>query len=319
MRSFSLLFVLTVAGCSTADPCAEDPTLCKDAGSHDGLGTCLGQCAPNVPTAQAWYPTVLLWTGPADATPPPCPSVLPGASAGFADDKPIVDCPACLCPPSNAPCLLPSLMSANQEACPGGSSATPFNAPKLWDGSCNATNPVSSADSLTVSPPILEIGTARGCNAPALTPNSIKGTTQAQLCSGVLSVDTGTCEDPSRTCAYPDTPGFATCVSNPNTATPCPDGWPDRHVFYISDYACRCSCGEPVGDSCSATVTVFEDGACTKPIGSVMVSSAQPTECSNVAPGSAFGSKSATTPVYKSGTCAPSLTPLSSLALCCLP
>ncbi len=323
MRPASSLFVLAFAfafaGCSTPDPCAKDPTLCKDAGTPDGLGTCAGQCAPSLPAMQGWFPTVLLWTGMPNEMPPPCPAMHGGTSPGFVDTAPTVDCPACVCPPSNAPCLLPTMMSANQDACPGSSGAKPFNAPQLWDGACNSSGPVSLADSLTVSPPLLETGSARGCDAPALTPLSIKGATQAQLCAGVQPLDTGTCADPSQICAYPDTPGFATCVSNTNNDAPCPDGWSDRHVFYNSDYACRCSCGVPVGDSCSATVTVFEDGACSKPIGSVMISSDQPAACADVMPGSTFASKSATTPVYKSGTCTPTLTPLASLTICCLP
>src|SRR5271154_5763727 len=76
-------------------------------------------------------------------------------------------------------------------------------------------------------------------------------------------------------------------------------------VFYNAQ-ECICACGSPIGDSCSATVTVYEDGACSQPLGSVMVSSDQPQACVNVPPGSAFRSKSATPPVYNSGTCTPS-------------
>ena len=76
--------------------------------------------------------------------------------------------------------------------------------------------------------------------------------------------------------------------------------------MFLNSQACGCQCQKPVGESCSATVTVHADDACTQPLGSVTVSSDQPKACVDVAVGSTFKSKSSTPPVYKAGTCEPS-------------
>jgi hypothetical protein len=121
-------------------------------------------------------------------------------------------------------------------------------------------------------------------------------------------------------CTYPKTAGFLTCiVTLSKTDVECPAGWPAKHLVWENDLACGCTCGAPTGDSCSATVTVYEDGACSKPLGSVMVSSNQSKGCVDVAAGSAFGSKSSTPPVYTAGTCAPSPTQTHPQTFCCLP
>ncbi len=120
-------------------------------------------------------------------------------------------------------------------------------------------------------------------------------------------------------CAFPKTGGFLTCITNIGDQ-PCPTGWPTRRVVYLNSQACGCQCGNPADESCSATVTVYQDGACSKPLGSVMVSSDQPKSCLDVISGSAFSSKSSTPPVYKSGICAPSkFDEGEPFTVCCVP
>ena len=320
MRILPLLLVLAVAGCGTSDPCEKDPASCQDAGQDsgggpDGPGSCVGVCAPPAPSG--WFATSLLWVGPASTTPPACPAVMPGAFAGFADAPPTVQCPTCECSPSaGASCLSPAHLSANPGACPGGPGAQPFDGTKGWDGACDAMNPVASADSLTVSAPAEPGG---HCSPVQTGPTTIQGATAALECDGMPSVAAGTCGDQSKVCTFPKSDGFLTCVVKVGDKA-CPDEWPTKHVVWPDYQACGCQCGPQVGASCFSTVTVYKDGACSQPLGSVMVASDQPDACIDVAPGSTFGSKSTTSPVYKSGTCTPkTLTEGTPVTFCCLP
>jgi hypothetical protein len=315
---FSLFpLVLACAACGSPEACAKDPAQCQDAGSDgpDGPGSCTGTCAPHAPVE--WLATSLVWIGAQNATTPACPAVMTGTSPAFADTPPTVSCPTCACSPSSGKCLLPAQLSANPSACPGGPGAQPFNPPTLWDGTCTAMDPVSSADSLTVMPP--QPPAADYCLPVKTGPVSITGNTPALVCSGLPSVAPGTCGDQSMVCAFPKESGFLTCITRPGDQQ-CPDGWPTRHLLFFNDQACGCQCESPVGDSCSATVTVYNDGACSQPLGSVMVSSDQPKGCVDVPPGSAFASKSSTPPDYKAGTCTPmSFDEGAPLTACCLP
>lgn len=315
MRPFSLLLVLAFVGCGTPDPCANDPSLCLDAGpdSGSGPGTCSGVCAPPAPSG--WFATSLLWLGKSDDMAPSCPDVMPIPFSGFADTPPTVNCPACVCAPSSAACLLPDQLSANVGTCPGGAGVLQFNAPPAWTGSCNTMNPVSSADSLTVAPPDSPGGS---CTPAAAGPMSIQGPTSAQACESLNHVAPGSCGDQSMICAFPKTEGFLTCIVK-LADVECPTGWPGKHLVFEDVYQCGCACSAPSGDACSATVTVYEDDKCSKPLGSVMVSSDEPKGCVDVLPGSAFGSKSSTPPVYTAGTCTPSPTQTHPQTFCCLP
>jgi hypothetical protein len=317
MRSLSLAFVLICAACSgTPDPCASNPSSCRDAGgggSPSGPGSCTGVCAPHVP--DDWTPTALLWVGLATVTPPQCPAAMPAPFPGFADTPPTVTCPTCACSPSSASCLLPAQLTANASACPGGSGGKQFDPPNAWDGTCNAANPVSSADSLTVAPLPSPGGS---CTPVATGTMTAQGPTAALQCDGMNGLAPGTCGDQSMVCVYPKFDGFLTCIIKFDENA-CPAGWPTRHIVYTNDDSCACTCSDPMDDSCSSTVTVYEDGACSQPLGSAMVSSDQPQACVNVPHGSAFGSKSATPPVYNSGTCTPSTGPATQpLTFCCL-
>jgi hypothetical protein len=319
MRTITLTLVLFLAGCGTPDPCAKDPASCQDAGQDsggpDGPGSCVGVCAPHAPSG--WFATSLLWVGPASATPPPCPDVMPAGFPGFADTAPTTNCPTCSCSPSlGAQCILPAQLSANPGACPGGSGAQQYDAPAGWDGICDATSPVSSVNSLTVTPPPNSFA---HCNVVETGPSIIQGPTAAVQCDGMPSVAAGTCGDQSKVCTFPQSNGFLSCIIKSGDNA-CPDGWPTKHVVWTNDQACACQCGAPVGDSCSATVTVYKDDKCSQPLGSVMVSSDQPKGCVDVPPGSAFGSKSSTPPLYQAGTCTPSaFAEGASVTFCCLP
>lgn len=319
MRPFLLILALACAACGTQDPCAGDPTQCRDAGEDSGsstdLGTCEGVCLPPAPSE--WYATVLLWVGDKpDAVPPPCPTVMPAAFPGYADIAPTVECPPCACSPSKADCSLPSDISAGAGACPGTGAGEPYSSPPSWDGTCDADGPIASAASLTVAP---AKPAGSYCTPVLMGEASFQGSKPALQCDGLPNQPAGTCGVHDMTCAFPKSEGFLTCIIDAGELQ-CPDGWPVRHIVFPNHQACGCRCESPVGDSCSATVTVFADGACDAPLGSVMVSSDLPAACADVPPGSSFGSKSSTPPVYKAGTCAPTASGKGTpLTFCCQP
>jgi hypothetical protein len=169
---------------------------------------------------------------------------------------------------------------------------------------------------LAVMPPSIPGG---DCTPVKAGPVSIQGATAAQTCDGQVHVAPGTCGDQSMVCGFPKTDGLLTCIAQLGDQE-CPDGWPTRHLLFQNDQTCGCQCQSPVGESCSATVTVYADGACSQSLGSVTVSSDQPEACVDVAAGSPFKSKSSMPPVYKSGTCTPSTIDIGAHeTYCCVP
>ena len=89
-----------------------------------------------------------------------------------------------------------------------------------------------------------------------------------------------------------------------------------------------CSCGDPEGDACTASISVFKDDACSEPIPLNVPLDSTFSQCINVPPGTALGSKSATLPAYLPGACQPSggepagavyAEPATALTLCCIP
>lgn len=309
-RTIVLLSALVVAGCGPSDPCANDPALCQDAGQ----GTCTGQCLP----AANGGLYALIWSGPEGATPPACPSVANiHQETGYLDTPPSVTCSPCTCSPSENVCSPSGTMSANAAACPAtGASVQPFNAPPVWDGTCNAMDPVSSAASLTVDPPSLGFVPVQGqCSPSGSEVMQSSGATIALRCNSLGTP--GTCPSQDQVCTYPNVPGFSICVFVYNDLA-CPEGLPTRRLLFEMPTACICACGAPAGESCSATVTAYEDGACSNPLGSVTVTSDQPAACLDVNAGAPLGSKSALVS-YHPGTCAPTVQTTQAETVCCMP
>jgi hypothetical protein len=110
-------------------------------------------------------------------------------------------------------------------------------------------------------------------------------------------------------------PGFSVCLNG--IEAPCPTGWPVQHTFYQP--TCGCTCGPPVGDFCTTTVTAYANNTCSgSAVASVTLTSNDGPQCGAVSPaGSPLGSKKATAS-YTPGMCAATLTPILSQTLCCL-
>jgi hypothetical protein len=109
--------------------------------------------------------------------------------------------------------------------------------------------------------------------------------------------------------------GFRSCIYKRGEHE-CPSTWSgDRHVVYevtadkrgfIDARDCSpCSCGAPIGSGCTAHFRTFEDGACTKLISDDPIASFFGSQCTNVAPGIAIGSKEISPLMYLAGTCEP--------------
>lgn len=225
-------------------------------------------------------------------------------------------CPSCSCGP--AACVLPESMSAGAATCPAdGAEQTPFDAPPAWEGNCTAENAIAKD---------LSCGDLGPCVASL--------TVEAPIVAPCAPVETGAVDIPdpefgtlARECLIQPTPegcdlgeacipklpdGFRACLFLPgdDPAYGCPEEvYTDRVVVYslADSRACEpCGCGDPEGASCSALVSVFEDGECGSLLGTFPVTAPQGKACFDLPPGAALGSKEAKWTVDKLGNCPPS-------------
>lgn len=307
-----------------------------DAGM-DGGNVC-GQCAPGPPNG--WDNPVLLWIG-AEKDAPTCPVDAPAfAFEGYADLDAPVDCGTCTCGAPSGSCSLPGKMTANAATCALNSNSTPhtpFDPASGWDGSCdpNAAIPsgklcsgVKCVQSLTIDPLVLTEGGCMPSQPPAQQPPA-SWKTFARGCQAVPRMP---CADASGIClaAAPPQPGWHVCVYQKGDNV-CPSFSPykDKHVFYAGIDDTRgcadCACDAPAGGSCTATISIFTDGACSTLAYATTVDASNPS-CHDLPPGTPLGSRSATAPAYTAGTCTPSggaptgaATPIQPATYCCLP
>jgi hypothetical protein len=301
-----LAFVL--AGCGNSNPCETNPGSCA--------GSCTGQCVPVGDNFSSFL--VYLASFPVGSTPPACPDITPLSGIGYLDTAPAsVTCsPACTCGPSLGGCLPPSQLTANSGTCTDTGTGVPFDAPTVWSGACTTQDSVSSADSVTVSPPQLAAG--GGCNPSGPKPTAITGgKDSALLCYTSPMVSAGACAGVNDFCGYPSQDGFSLCLLSPGIGDiDCPAGWPTKHHYWDPAAMCACECGNPTDEGCSVSVSAYSDNACQDKVGDVSVSAVDAPMCFDVPAGSALGSKSAMLD-YMPGMCAATLTKLQVQTLCC--
>jgi hypothetical protein len=284
---------------------------------------------------------VLLWVGADEHDAPPCPGAAPiEYFDGHGDlSVPEVTCASCSCGPSSGSCALASSIVARASPCDGAEDAptTPTDAPAAWDGSCSAENAIPAglacapsgtlcAQSLTVGA-LVKNAEGEGCSPEPVEQPEVPAPTWGLF---------------GRACGYSPNgcEAGAVCIpSKPDQFMQCL-AWRGEHECPTDEYTKRitlyegfsdtrecaaCACGPPANSSCSSLVTFYQDGACSAPIGSVGAWSGD-TSCVDVSPpGLAIGSKSASAPVYHSGTCAPSggelvgaADPIGPMTFCCL-
>jgi hypothetical protein len=303
------VIALVIAGCGNSNQCETNPGDCT--------GSCTGQCVPVAGDFSEFL--VYLASFPVGSPPPACPDITPLSDSGYLDTAPTdVTCsPSCTCGASLGGCSPPSQLTANSGPCSATGTGVPFDAPEVWSGACTTQDSVSSADSVTVSPPQLAAG--GGCNAAGSKATAISGGKDAGLlCYTSPMVSAGACPGVDQFCGYPSQDGFSLCLLFPGIGdVACPAGWPVKHRFWDPAAMCVCNCGNPTGEGCSTSVSVYSDSACQDKLNSVSVSATDAPMCVDVAPGSALGSKAAVLE-YMPGMCAATLTKLQVETLCCL-
>jgi hypothetical protein len=113
------------------------------------------------------------------------------------------------------------------------------------------------------------------------------------------------------------------CVNVPGNmgSSICPKDYPNRNVYYQGDtlYCSPCACDAPIGSDCTGSIDISVNSACTPPLlPSIQVNESTAT-CTDVPPGSALGSKSASAPKFHGGSCAPSGGEPLGTVFCCQP
>jgi hypothetical protein len=321
------------------DPCFEDD---RDAGMDatkpDGdPNACSGACVP-LPPAD-WQGPVLLSLSPEGserACPPQAPVIGYQGHEGL--NVPPTSCGMCSCSASSGTCAPPVTLTASSKSCNApGALTSAFNGPAAWDGSCTAHDCISqdpacshglSVQSFTAAPLAI---TEQGCT-PSLVgpqaPSTPSWTTAVLACRGMVTSGL-LCSDPGQTCvpaAMP--PAFSMCLYQPADVS-CPDTYPDKHLVYTGfddQRTCSpCACSAPVGSYCTASLSVFKDGACSVPLLTAPLSSLGPS-CIEPSPaGLPLGSKTVTALTYAFGTCLPSggeaagtVEPSEASTFCCL-
>ncbi|MEO7327977.1 MAG: hypothetical protein ABI193_05330 [Minicystis sp.] len=310
-----------------------------DAGEDGGMA-CEGECVPS--PYLDWQRPVLLARGP-EGTVPACPEQAQSAQEWHADlIVPPASCDTCTCDPPVGACYLPTEMMASTATCAGPSSeawTNSFNAPAGWGGACTSMDALPAGcngplcvKSVTIAPLSVTAGDCSPVTTGAMSPPAKPSWgTFARTCNGTPHSGVGGCPSSDQQYA-PDLPaGFLRCAYRHGDLA-CAAGTPytERHVLYESYADTRgcslCTCGDAVGDACHAKVSVFSDSACSTLLETHSIDLTGPS-CFDLLPaGSALGSKSATSPTYVPGVCAPSggaptgaVEPLFPMTFCCIP
>lgn len=356
MRNLCCLLaaVMLCSACidAEADDCRNTATcpLPPDAGApapDAGSSTCEGPCVRG--NNFDWQNPWMVYLSPDQSGPPPCPKQAPNIS-DYRAAPAASSCAACACDPPTGTCALPTMAHASNGACPANDSATiqtPFDAPTEWEGSCTSQQAIAADMDCNGGPCVQSITfaslaiTEAGCmpSPPIVPQGNPQSFTFARTCGGTAK---GECSDNGDVCvpALPavdvddDDPGFWTyCVSKHGAyddyTMACPPEYPNMYHFsldYDDSRGCApCKCGAPEGSTCSSLISVYADNQCsmTEQLGSITVSSAAPM-CLNLPPGAPLGSKAASPPLYKPGTCEPSggdptgtVTPFGPMTFCC--
>ncbi|WP_438016230.1 hypothetical protein WMF18_36105 [Sorangium sp. So ce315] len=209
-------------------------------------------------------PVLWMWVGPKDEA-PPCVDGQPPKWEGWMPQGSPDSCEPCTCGP--AACTLPSRVSTNASACPGGGRSIEFGAGAGWDGTCaTPASPVEPGEfaSVVYEPPTLSPCTPSKTPEPPPAPALF-----VRVCAG------NTAQDP---------PGFVDCMQASKEGT-CRDGL-TRHEFFealIDDRACApCECGPPAGGKCVANVSLYGDGACGAQVDAALSISAGDIRCTDI-------------------------------------
>jgi hypothetical protein len=316
--------------CNDTLTCTPPPTPIVEGPSD----ACPGTCVPSDVSLYWSMVPWLVWMG--EGPPPPelCPAGAPNPAYTATPPPAAPSCGGCVCDPSSGSCGFAATASTLTSTCPGPGTA--LDLPSPWDGTCTtqaATAP--GVQSVTVT-----LVSTEACAAHLMqNDNHPQPSSFVQACGG-MSV--GTCSNPGDACmpALPPPPKssphasrWTYCLS-PMAEAPasCPHEYPVRYVSangYTDTRGCApCTCGAPVGSSCSPSlVSFYSDAACSESnvVGAVTVGSEAPMGCVDIPLASPLGSAGAALSTYSPGNCTPGgggmtgvLTPLEPMVLCCL-
>jgi hypothetical protein len=260
----------------------------------------------------------------AEAEAPSCPPSAPVPSFTGRGDPGVLPplCGACACAPPTGSCELPATVTAAAASCAGdgpGVAHISFDPPATWGGTCTAGGAISAGQicggvpcvqSVTIAPLKVKESMCLPIE-PANTPKTpLTWGTFARVCTA--SPKLKSCGTVDTVCATPTPePNFKQCIfqhGDPDaTDLKCPPTYPNHGVFYsdfIDTRTCSpCECAAPTGSTCTGSISIFADGVCGP---SLVVSAAIDTissQCHDVPPGTALGSKSASQPIYAAGSC----------------
>ncbi len=353
LRRFSapaMLVAVSALGCGTTDAAVYDLPISGAGGQGGGAASstgeggaggardCAGQCVPLGPLD--WFGPGLLWIGHNESEAPECPPSAPVASEFvFTDLNAPNVCGTCKCDVPSGSCALPTTMTAASAPCGDdspGVAQTPFNASEAWDGSCTTAsaipanqkcNGVNCVQSLTIAPLTLAEAPCAVSVEPVASKLPYLWGSVARTCRGSAL---GSCASPAEGCSPPAAPGFAQCLTHDGDRE-CPANYPTKHLFYHGLEDTRdctpCACSAPTGSTCSASLSVFKDAACSSAVFASYGIVATDSACLDIMPsGQALGSKLATTPIYAPGSCQASGgepigkgAPAGPTTFCCLP
>jgi len=273
--------------------------------------TCPGQCVPIPPVL--WTDPLLLWSG-EELMAPDCPADRAGKIVyeGHADPVDPPECPTCTCEPPAGECGLPSSLIASSEFCGQAGMEFDFSGLDPNPLACDQENAiVGMGDLKSVTISALTV-TESGCTSTAIPPPPKTGAmswkTYARACRGVAYPP---CLDPGLLCvptAEPPPEGFSQCIYRDGD-NECPPEYPDKRVFFqdLDDTrtCSSCTCGEPVGSTCTVVISVYEGIGCTMPADTLGADSIAPT-CQSIPPVPTLFGKEVDDLTYAPGECPPS-------------
>jgi hypothetical protein len=319
------------------DPCHFNDSDGGTDGGTDAGGEPSCEVGEFVHWSHGWDSPSWVWIGPEDQA-PECPQGPTSISyEGRTDLVASPVCEVCTCEPPTGSCALPSTLTASTAVCGTPGATTSFNAPSLWNGSCDGSTqvPGGAAQSLTIDPLVMtETGCASGPPVAAKIV-SLHWETFARACDVGLPktlIERSTCLP-----ADPIAPGFKACIFS-DSEMECPNEHVDnvfteQHVFYHGVQDARqcsaCTCGAPTGSVCKGQVSIYDgnDLTCGGPaLDQKSISSAKPACLDLTIPGQSLGSKSAGPTTYVPGACPPgggvasgTAIPTIPMTVCCRP
>ena len=291
------------------DPCCTDKSSPCPGEVTPAPNKCDGECMPTNAN-QSWSKDpVQFWYGDYELAPMECPDMTENYWAGYAEPTAVHECPdQCVC--SDPACVLPASVTASGTVGCNG----PFtDFPVASNGMCSMGDiKPNTLKSLGILSPTVSACTPSA--VPITVPKDgtfVTWSKRGVVCSGS---GFGVCEDRGDVCVPPATSGFKQCLANltkGDELSDCPAGkYTHKYVVYdrIDDnVACTpCKCGTPMGSTCTAAVSAFQDISCTTPIFKDYVVPLGSPQCATIAPNLPLQGVTANWITNQPSTCAPS-------------